>query len=142
MAKDISEIVDLKGETMNKIFIIGNATNAPETRATNNGTTVTTFTVAASRRFRNTNGDKETDFYRVSAWRQLGEVCGKYITKGSKVAVVGELQPRQYQGKDGQTRFSLELSADEVEFMSEKKPDQKPVNEWQDISTSDLPWEK
>lgn len=127
---------------MNKIFIIGNATNAPETRATNNGDTVTTFTVAASRRFRNANGDKETDFYRVSAWRQLGEVCGKYITKGSKVAVVGELQPRQYQGKDGQTRFSLELSADEVEFMSEKKQEQKPVNEWQDISTSDLPWEK
>lgn len=125
---------------MNKMVIIGNVTNAPEIRATNNGTSVCTFTVAANRRFKNANGDKETDFFRVSAWRQLGEVCGKYITKGSKVAVAGELQPRQYQGKDGQTRFSLELSADEVEFMSEKKQEQKPVNEWQDISSDDLPW--
>ena len=127
---------------MNQINLIGYLTADLTTRATNSGKTVTTFTVAVNRRFKNANGDKETDFFRVSAWRQLGEVCGKYITKGSKVAVAGELQPRQYQGKDGQTRFSLELSADEVEFMSEKKQDQKPVNEWQDISTSDLPWEK
>lgn len=128
---------------MNKLIITGNVTNAPETRATTSGMTVCSFTVAVNRKFKNADGDRVSDFYRVSAWRQLGEVCAKYVQKGSKVSVIGELQPRLYEGKDGKTRLSLDVSADEVEFLSEKKKEpEKPVSEWDDISSDDLPWRK
>lgn len=129
---------------MNKITIIGRLTNDPEKRATNKGTSVTTFTVAVTRRFPNANGDKESDFFRVQAWRSLADSCEKYLSKGKQVAVIGELQPRTYEGKDGKTRFSLEVSADEVEFLSpaETKPTSKQpkTDEWADISSKDLPW--
>ena len=124
---------------MNKITLIGNLTNDPEKRATNNGTTVTSFTIAVNRR-----GKEQTDFFRINAWRGLADTCAKFLSKGRKVAVVGELQARTYEGKDGQTRVSLEVQADEVEFLTpaETKPtSDKPNNEWQDISTKDLPWE-
>jgi len=61
-----------------------------------------------------------TDFYRVNAWRQLGDNCAKYLSKGKKVAVMGELQARTYEDKTGKTRVSLDVSADEVEFLSPK----------------------
>lgn len=122
---------------MNKIVLIGNVTANPQMRATQNGASVCTFTLAVGRRF-----DKDaTDFFRINAWRQLGEVCGKYVTKGMKVSVIGELQARTYEAKDGSTKFSLDVSADEVEFLSPKQEKQdKPVNEWDDISSDDLPW--
>lgn len=105
---------------MNKIFIIGNLTRDPEVRTTNNGTSVCSFTVAVSRRFTSQSGERQTDFFRVNAWQKLGEVCSKYLAKGRKVAVVGELQARTYEGNDGATRMSLEISADEVEFLTPK----------------------
>ena len=124
---------------MNKIVLIGNLTNEPEKRATNNGTSVTSFTIAVNRR-----GKEQTDFFRISAWRALADTCAKYLAKGRKVAVVGELQARTYDGKDGKTRVSLEVQADEVEFLSpaETKPtaNQPKVDEWADISSKDLPW--
>ena len=105
---------------MNKIVLIGNLTRDPEARATPNGITVCTFTIAVNRRFANKDGEKETDFFRINAWRQLGEVCAQYLAKGRKVAVVGELQARTYESKDGETRMSLDVQADEVEFLTPK----------------------
>ena len=105
---------------MNKITLIGNLTRDPEARATPNGITVCTFTIAVNRRFANKDGEKETDFFRVNAWRQLGEACAQYLAKGRKVAVVGELQARTYESKDGETRMSLDVQADEVEFLTPK----------------------
>jgi single-strand DNA-binding protein len=105
---------------MNKLVIIGNLTHDPETRTTSAGVGVTSFTVAVDRRFKDANGEKKTDFFRVSAWRQLGEVCAQYLAKGRKVAVVGEIQPRTYEAKDGTTKMSLDVQADEVEFLTPK----------------------
>lgn len=133
---------------MNKIVLIGNVTADPQMRANQNGVTVCTFTIAVNRRFAAIEGQKQIDFFRINAWRQLGEVCGKYVTKGMKVSVIGELQARTYEAKDGTTRLSLDVSADEVEFLSPKhepkqEPKQeKPVSEWEDISSDDLPWSK
>ena len=115
---------------MNKITLIGNLTNDPEMRATPSGVTVCTFNVAVNRRFANSDGDRITDFFRVNAWRQLGDTCGKYLAKGRKVAVVGELQARTYDNKDGKTMLSLDVVADEVEFLTpaentEAKPAKK-----------------
>lgn len=102
---------------MNKITLIGNLTKDPETRTTPSGATVCSFTIAVNRRFSDSNGEKVTDFFKINAWRQLGEVCSRYLAKGRKVAVIGELQARIYEGKNG-SRMSLDVSADEVEFLT------------------------
>lgn len=119
---------------MNKLILIGNLTADPETRATPSGVSVCTFTIAVSRRFASADGSKQTDFFRINAWRQLGESCGRYLSKGRKVAVIGELQARIYDGKDGKTHMSLDVNADEVEFLTpQSKQEQK-----QDIPGNDL----
>lgn len=105
---------------MNKIFLIGNLTRDPELRTTSGGINVCSFTIAVNRRFAQQGGERQTDFFRINAWRQLGETCQKYLAKGRKVAIVGELQARTYEGNDGVTRMSLEVSADEVEFLTPK----------------------
>lgn len=105
---------------MNKITLIGNLTHDPETRSTPSGVTVCSFTIAVNRRFPATDGQRQTDFFRINAWRQLGENCSRYLAKGRKVAVIGELQARTYEAKDGTTRMSLDVSADEVEFLTPK----------------------
>lgn len=129
---------------MNKQIVIGNVCNDPETRSTPSGVTVCSFNVAVDRRFKDAKGNKVTDFFRVQAWRQLGEVCSKYVKKGMKVAVIGELQPRLYEAKDGTARMSLDVCADDVEFMTraDEKPAAKPAdpNTFEDISSKDLPF--
>ena len=109
---------------MNTITLIGNLTHDPEVRSTPNGVTVCTFTIAVNRRFAQQGGEKATDYFRINAWRQLGENCARYLAKGRKVAVVGELQARTYEGKDGATRMSLDVSADEVEFLTPRSQDE------------------
>lgn len=106
---------------MNKVFIIGNLTRDPELKTTSSGVSVCSFTVAVNRRGRAQGAEAnqpEADYYRVSAWRQLGENCNRYLAKGRKVAVVGNLTLQSYTGNDGQPRTSLEVQADDVEFLS------------------------
>ncbi|MDO5021973.1 MAG: single-stranded DNA-binding protein [Eubacteriales bacterium] len=116
---------------MNKIFIIGNLTRDPELRTTPNGVSVCTFTVAVNRRrFGGAEaGEQQADFFRVSAWRQLGENCNRFLAKGRKVGVVGTLSLQTYTGNDGQTRSSLEVNADEVEFLTPKNAQVDAVSE-------------
>ncbi len=101
---------------MNKTIIIGNLTRNPELRATQDGTMVCNFTVAVNRRAR--GSQQEADFFRVTAWRMLGENCAKYLAKGRKVAVIGPVCARAYTGNDGQIHATLELTADGVEFLT------------------------
>ena len=106
---------------MNKLTIIGNLTRDPELRTTQDGTSVCSFTVAVNRRARrDAQAQPEADFFRISAWRQLGENCAKFLAKGRKVCVIGPVSVRTYQGNDGATRASLEVTADEVEFLSSR----------------------
>jgi len=104
---------------MNKITIIGNLTRDPETRTVSSGSTVCSFTVAVNRRHTQ-KGQPEADFFRVSAWNKLGDVCQQYLSKGRKVAVVGAVSVSSYEGKDGATRFSLDVNAEDIEFLSPK----------------------
>ena len=76
---------------MNKIILIGNLTRDPELRSTAGGTTVCTFTIAVNRRFAPQGGEREADFFRINAWRQLGETCSRFLSKGRKVCVSGQL---------------------------------------------------
>ena len=110
---------------MNKLTIIGNLTRDPETRTTSTGLNVCSFTVAVNRRKSSQNSNQpEADFFRVSAWRQLGETCQKYLAKGRKVCVIGPVSVSSYEAKDGSgTRFSLDVTADDVEFLSPRSED-------------------
>ena len=109
---------------MNKVFIVGNLTRDPELRSTRDGISVCSFTVAVNRRVRNAEaGQPEADFFRVTAWRALGENCSKYLSKGRKVAVVGAVSVSTYTGNDGQTRASLDITAQDVEFLTPKGGD-------------------
>ena len=103
---------------MNKVVLIGNLVRDPEVRATQSGISVCNFTVAVNRRFKKENGEQETDFLNVIAWRQLAELCSKYLAKGRKVAVTGSIQTRQYEAKDGSKRTAWDIVADEVEFLT------------------------
>ena len=131
---------------MQKIQFIGNLTSSPETRSTPNGVTVTTFTVAVDRKMKDKAGEKVTDFMRVNAWRQLGEVCSRYLEKGKKVYVSGELQARTYEDKNGTTRMSLDVQADEVEFLSPKQsaehvePEQIDASGFESVNMDDCPF--
>ena len=105
---------------MNKLYIIGNVTHTPELKNTPNGIPVCSFSVAVNRR------DKDALFYRVTAWRGLGETCAKYLQKGKKVAVIGELDLRTYTGRDGMEKTALEVTASDIEFLSPRSDDQQP----------------
>jgi single-strand DNA-binding protein len=106
---------------MNKLTIIGNLTADPELRTIPSGISVCTFTVAVNRRYSSNKDERQTDFFRVAAWRQLGENCSRFLTKGKKVCVIGEVSARAFEGKDGTLRASLEVTADEVEFLSPRE---------------------
>ena len=138
---------------MNKITLIGNLTSDPEVRSTTSGVTVCTFGLAVNRKFAPQGGERQTDFFRINAWRQLGDNCAKYLAKGRKVAVLGELQARLYDAKDGTTRMSLDVSADEVEFLSPREqgdnagytaprtlPNPQDLAGFTDISSDDIPF--
>ena len=119
---------------MNKIFIIGNLTRDPELRSTQNGTPVCTFTVAVNCRKQSTEaGQNEADFFRVTTWRQQAENCNRFLAKGRKVGVVGTLTLQNYTGNDGQQRYSLEVMADEVKFLTPRSEQgaYAPVGDYQ-----------
>ena len=107
---------------MNRLMIIGNLTRDPELRTTTSGVNVCSFTVAVNRRptaaQRQSGQQPEADFFRVSAWRELGETCAKWLIKGKKVCVIGSVSVSTYAGQDGKTYANLEVQAQEVEFLS------------------------
>ena len=105
---------------LNRIVIIGRLTRDPEMMQTPSGTAVCTFTLAVDRSFKSANGERETDFIPVVAWRQLGENCAQYLAKGKLAAVDGRLQIRTYQAQDGSKRTAAEVVAENVRFLSPK----------------------
>jgi len=102
----------------NRIILIGRLTRDPELRYTPSGQPVTSFTLAVDRPFKNQNGEKETDFIDIVAWRKLAEQVSQYMTKGRLVAVEGRLQIRSYEAKDGSGKRKVaEIVADGVRFL-------------------------
>ena len=102
---------------MNKTFLIGNLTRDPELTQTPNGVSVCKMSIAVNRNFTNANGERDTDFFNVVAWRGLADNCGKFLSKGKKIAVTGRIQVRTYE-KDDEKRTAWEIQADEIEFLS------------------------
>lgn len=108
---------------MNKVILIGNLTKDPELTTTTSGISVCRFTLAVSRRFTNSEGERETDFINIVVWRNAADNCHKFLRKGSKAAVVGNLQTRSYDAQDGTKRYVTEVVAEEVEFVGSRVSD-------------------
>lgn len=118
---------------MNKCILIGNLTKDPEITTTTNGVSVCRFTLAVTRRFSNSEGERDTDFISIVAWRALADNCHKFLKKGSKVAVVGNIQSRSYDATDGTKRYVTEIVAEEVEFLNTRAND-APVDRKDEVT--------
>ena len=106
---------------LNKIILMGRLTRDPELRRTQSGTAVTSFSLAVDRDFKSQNGEKETDFIDIVAWRGTAEFVSKYFTKGRMAVVEGRLQIRDWTDRDGGKRRSAEVIADNVYFGDSKR---------------------
>ena len=115
---------------LNKIILMGRLTRDPELRRTQSGTAVASFTLAVDRDYKPQDGERETDFIDIVAWRGTGEFVSKYFSKGRMAVVEGRLQVRDWTDKDGAKRRSTEVIADSVYFGDSKK-----------VSDSDTPAE-
>ena len=109
---------------MNKVILIGNLTRDPELTTTTSGISVCRFSLAISRKFTNSEGERETDFINVVVWRNLADNCHKFLRKGSKAAIIGNLQTRTYDAQDGTKRYVTEVVAEEVEFVGTRSTDE------------------
>lgn len=130
---------------MNKLHIIGNLVRDPESRVVSGDIHVTQFTVAVNDR----RNKEKTDFFRVTAWRGLGDNCQKWLVKGRKVAVTGSVSLNTYTKADGTNGASMEVTAEDVEFLSpvgeraeeapkEEKKEQK--GSWIEVTDEELPF--
>ena len=105
---------------MNKVILVGNLTRDPELITTTNGVSLCRFGLAVQRRFAGQDGEREADFFNIVVWRGQADNCYKYLKKGSKCGIVGSLQTRSYDAQDGTKRYSTDVVAEEVEFLSTK----------------------
>jgi single-strand DNA-binding protein len=130
-----------------KVIIVGNLGRDPEMRYTPDGTAVTNFSVASNRRWSSQDGtqSEETTWFRVTAWRQLAELCNQYLTKGRQVLVEGRLTPdresggpRVWTGNDGQPRASFEVTAITVRFLGGRGEGGDPSLSYQEPPPAEL----
>ncbi|PWB55148.1 MAG: single-stranded DNA-binding protein [Anaerolineales bacterium] len=108
---------------LNKVMIIGNLGREPEMRYTPSGRPVTTFSVATSRTWNTSEGEKhvETEWFNVVAWSNLAEICKQYLTKGQQVYIEGRLQSRHWEDQEGNKHTSVEIVANEMIVLGERR---------------------
>ena len=102
---------------MNNVSLLGRVVRDIELKYTGNGTAVANFTIAVDRRFKNANGEYDADFIDIVVWRQSAEFVSKYFKKGSPIAVVGNIQTRNYENSEGRKVYVTEVVADNVGFV-------------------------
>ncbi|MBO5045446.1 MAG: single-stranded DNA-binding protein [Clostridia bacterium] len=105
---------------MNKVFLIGNLTRDPEMSETSGGVSVCHFSIAVNRNYSSADGERQTDFFNVTAWRGLADTIGRFTKKGHKVAVVGSIQMRNYEDNQGVRRTAVDIIAQDIEFLTSK----------------------
>ena len=119
---------------MNKVFLIGNLTRDPEMSETNSGVPMCRFAIAVNRSYSSNDGERQTDFFNVTAWRGLAENVGKYCKKGNKVAVSGSIQIRNYEDNQGNRRTAVDVVAQDIEFLTSRS--QSSGDDFYDASAS------
>lgn len=120
---------------MNKVFLIGNLTKNPELSKTTGDISYCRMSIAVNRSY----GENEADYFNIIAWRGLAETCGKYLSKGKKICVVGHLQTRSYE-HDGIKKYVTEIVAEEIEFLSPKEEKQESKKMDILLQDNDLPF--
>lgn len=106
---------------LNKVIITGRLTAKPELKTTTSGTSVTSFSLAVQRNFKNAQGEYDTDFINVVVWRKQAEFASNYFDKGQLITVVGSLTSRRYEDGEGNKRTAFEVVAEELLFAESKK---------------------
>jgi single-strand DNA-binding protein len=108
---------------LNKVMVIGHLGRDPEMRYTPSGRPVTTFTMAVSRTWNSSDGERhtETEWFNVVAWGNLAEICKQYLAKGQQAYVEGRLQTRRWDDKEGQKRTSIEIVANEMLMLGDRR---------------------
>ena len=131
---------------MNQLVLVGNLTKDVELSETNSGIVKAKFTLAVSRDYTNSDGERETDFFDITVWRERAELCAKYLHKGSKVGIIGSIQFRTYEDNEGNNRKVAEVKVDKVAFLSPKKQDEEQTTakrtrpQLEEIDDSQLPF--
>ena len=130
---------------LNKIILMGRLTRDPELRRTGSGTAVAFFSLAVDRDFKTQDGDRETDFIDIVAWRSTAEFVSKYFTKGRMAVLEGRMQVRDWTDKDGNKRRSTEVVAENIYFGDSKCPesgaaDKQEVRELSADEEGELPF--
>lgn len=112
---------------LNKVMIIGHLGRDPEMRYTPSGRPVTTFTVAVSRSWNTADGERrnETEWFNIVSWGNLAEICKQYLTKGQQVYIEGRLQTRRWEDKEGQKRTNVEVVANEMMMLGDRRNQNK-----------------
>lgn len=121
---------------MNKVILMGRLTKDVEMRQTPNGVSLARFSIAVTRRFKNSNGEYDADFINCIAWRKTGEFIVRYFQKGSMIAIVGSIQTRSWDGNDGKKQYATEVIVDEAYFTRSKSENSTGSNT--DLSDSGL----
>jgi len=105
--------------SVNKVILVGNLGKDPELRYTPSGAAVASFSLATSERFKDRNGEmqEKTEWHNIVAWRQLAEICGKFLHKGKQVYIEGKIQTRSYDDRDGNKRYITEIVADQMQML-------------------------
>lgn len=105
--------------SVNKVILVGNLGKDPELRYTPSGAAVVTFSIATSERYKDREGNKQekTEWHNIVAWRQLAEICGKYLHKGKQVFIEGKIQTRSYDDRDGNKKYITEIVADQMQML-------------------------
>lgn len=111
---------------MNKIFLIGNLTGDPDYSVSSSGVPMCRFTVAVNRRYTGASEERSADFFRITTFRKTAENCSSFLAKGRKVGVTGSIQINEYTDKEGNRRQSVDVTADEVEFLTPKGEGAEP----------------
>ena len=126
--------------SFNKVILIGNMVADPELKKTNSGTSVCSFKIAVNRRFKS-DGQPETDFFDIVAWRVTAEFVARYFRKGKPILVCGQLQTRSWTDQNGQKRYITEVVADECTFVENKsaQTDSAPSYENEQTGFEELP---
>ena len=106
---------------LNRVVLMGRLVADPELKTTNTGVSVTSFRIAVDRSYVKAGAERQADFFDVVAWRSSAEFVCRNFSKGSLIAVDGQLQSRQYQTKDGQNRTAIEVVADNISFTGERR---------------------
>lgn len=127
---------------LNKVMIIGNLGRDPEMRYTPSGRPVTTFSVAASRSWNTSDGDRrvETEWFNVVAWSSLAEICKQYLSKGQQVYIEGRLQTRQWDDNDGNKHTSVEIVANEMIILGDRRDTNEGISEEDGLIDDEFPF--